>query len=282
MPVRKIYSDNADYQKLEVLKTNRVKRSRYGEFFVEGVRNINEAVKRGWHLSSLVYTAERPLSGWAVDMLEGARTDCNIELTAPLMDRLSGRADCSELIAVVKMQLDEPSRIVCGEKPLIALFDRPSNHGNLGTVIRTCDAIGADGLIITGHAVDLYDPEVIGSTMGSFFALPVIRMPSQKELEDYVLAMKEKYAGFTVVGTTSHKKRYVSELSLDCPLMLIIGNETDGMSRRMREWCDVTATIPMADSSSASSFNVACAASVLLYEAMRQRAFNKTTRSADQ
>ena len=75
--VVKIYSKNAAYQKFEVLKTNRNKRYRYNEFFAEGVRNINQAVKNGWEINSFIYSGEAALSDWAKDMLKNVRTQTN-------------------------------------------------------------------------------------------------------------------------------------------------------------------------------------------------------------
>ena len=74
------------------------------------------------------------------------------------------------------MREDRLENVALSSNPFIVLFDRPSNKGNLGTMIRSCDALGVDMLIITGHAVDLYEPDVIVSAMGSFFNLPVIRI----------------------------------------------------------------------------------------------------------
>ena len=76
--MKKIYSRNAQYQKFEVLQTNRNKRYKYGEFLVEGVRNLNEAVRSGWEISSLLYTDEMPLSQWARDFLAQVKTEENL------------------------------------------------------------------------------------------------------------------------------------------------------------------------------------------------------------
>ncbi len=272
MATKKLYSKNADYQKFEVLKTNRNKRYRYGEFFVEGVRNLNGAVKNGWEISSFLYTNEKPLSGWAQEMLRQTRTSVNYELTASLMAELSGKEDVSELMAVVKMRQDSLELLGKPENPLFVLFDRASNRGNLGTLLRSCDALGADGLILTGHAVDLYDPEVIGASMGSFFNIPAVRAADNETVFRFIAEMKERYPGFLTVGTTAHKQRPVYREDLSGPLLLMVGNETEGLCHAFKEGCDLLCTIPMAETSSASSFNVACAATVLLYEAARQRA----------
>ena len=89
---------------------------------------------------------------------------------------LSSKEDTSELLAIVKIREDSFEQIPLSTNPVLALFDRPSNKGNLGTILRSCDALGINSLIITGHAIDLYDPDVIVSTMGSFFHIPAIRI----------------------------------------------------------------------------------------------------------
>lgn len=273
MSIKQITAKSADYQKFEVLKTNRNKRHRYGEFFVEGVRNINEAVKNGWEIASFLYAEGRPLSRWGTDMLRDVKTEVNYQLTAPLMAELSGKEDTSELMAVVKMKPDDLSRLEVkeGKTPLYVLFDRASNRGNLGTILRSCDALGADGLILTGHAVDLYDPEVVVASMGSFFNVPAVRAADNETVFQFLEDMRKRYPGFRTLGTTAHKQHTVYGEDLTGPLLLMVGNETDGLCYAFKEACDLLCTIPMAETSSASSFNVACAATVLLYEAVRQR-----------
>ena len=90
-----------------------------------------------------------------------------------MLKELSGKEETSELLAIIEMREDRLENVALSSNPFIVLFDRPSNKGNLGTMIRSCDALGVDMLIITGHAVDLYEPDVIVSAMGSFFNLPV-------------------------------------------------------------------------------------------------------------
>lgn len=268
-----VKAKDANFQKFVVLKTNRNKRYKYRQFFVEGVRNLNEAVKNHWHICSFLYSREMELSNWAQDMLRTIKTDVNYCLTLPLLRELSGKEDTSELMAVVEMREDDLSKLRFSQNPLIALFDRPSNRGNLGTILRSCDALGVECLIITGHAVDLYDPDTVVSTMGSFFSVPTVRVPDNKSVENFIASMKERYPGFQAVGTTAHKEKTISDIDLTQPTMLMIGNETEGLCNAFKELCDVKGTIPMADTSSASSFNVACAATVMFYEARRQRGF---------
>lgn len=274
MKETKIFSKNSTFQKFEVLKTNRNKRYRYNEFLVEGVRSLNEAVKNNWKIKSFLYDKDR-LSDWAQDMIHKVNTDMNFCLTSELMKELSGKEDTSELMAVIEMREDKLDNVILSENPFIVLFDRPSNKGNLGTMIRSCDALGADMLIITGHSVDLYDTDVVVSAMGSFFNLPVIRISDNKELFEYIQKLKNRYPDFVTIGTTAHNENPVYSADLTSPLMLMMGNETMGLNRAFKEYCDLLCTIPMSGKSYATSFNVSCAASILMYEITRQRGKNE-------
>lgn len=267
----KIYSKNAAYQKFEVLKTNRNKRYRYNEFFAEGVRNINQAVKNGWEINSFIYSGEAALSDWAKDMLKNVRTQTNYELTSALMAELSSKEDTSELLAVIKMREDNLKSIPLGENPLIVLLDKPSNKGNLGTILRSCDSFGVNGVIITGHAVDLYEPDVISASMGSFFNVNCVRVNDNTTLFNYIQYLRSKYENMQIIGTTAHKQHSIYNLNLLSPSLIMIGNETFGLNSSLKAACDLLATIPMSEHSSASSLNIGCAATVFLYEAARQR-----------
>lgn len=273
MTVKRILSKSADYQKFEVLKTNRNKRFKYNEFFVEGVRNINEAIKNNWEVVSLLYCFETHLSSWASGVISSTATQINYELSSELMADLSGKEDTSELMAIMTMRSDNVDmlRQSLSKNPLLAIFDRPSNRGNLGTIIRTCDALGVEALILTGHCVDLYDPDVVVSSMGSFFKVPVFRIPDNQTIENLITTFKGDYNGFQVVGSTAHAEKTLWEVDLTLPTMFMIGNETDGLCKRFVEISDVMTTIPMAQDSCATSFNVACAATVMMYEAVKQR-----------
>lgn len=237
---------------------------------MEGVRSLNEAVKNHWKIHSFLYSRDN-LSDWAKDMIRNVDTDTNYCLTPELMRELSGKEDTSELMAIIGMREDSLDNVTLSDNPFIVLFDRPSNRGNLGTMIRSCDALGADMLIITGHSVDLYDPDVVVSAMGSFFNLPVIRVADNSVLFEYVKSLKDRYDGFVTIGTTAHHERPICDMDLTVPLLLMIGNETMGLNKAFKEYCDVLSTIPMSEKSYATSFNVSCAASIMMYEITRQR-----------
>lgn len=104
--------------------------------------------------------------------------------------------------------------------------------------------------------------------------MPVVRIADNKELFDYIDRLKKDYPAFKVIGTTAHKEKNIFEEDLSPPLMLMLGNETMGLNKVFKEYCDTMCTIPMDVDSYASSFNVSCAASILLYEVNRQRLMN--------
>jgi rRNA methylases len=265
----KIYSKNNDYQYVETLRRNREKRQRAGEFFIEGVRPLNQALHYRWPLRALLYARERKLSDWAMNILRTAYVECHYELPPQLYAELSNKSEPSELIALVKMPADDLARIPLKQHPLVVAFDRPASPGNLGTIIRSCDALHADGLIISGHSVDLYDPETISATTGSFFALPTVRIASQKDLLPWLDAIRQQVGHINVVGSDERGDCEADAHDFTQPTLLVVGNETWGMSAAYRDLCDTVVNIPIAGS--ASSLNVASATSILLYEIDRQR-----------
>lgn len=278
MKIEKVMTKNATYQKFEVLKNNRNKRYKYQEFLVEGVRNINEAIQKGWNIKSFLYSTnytnnanEKKRSSWAEGIINNTVTEINYELKEELLRELSGKEDTSEIMAIVGMQTDDLNTLTFSKNPMMALFDRPSNKGNLGTIIRSCDALGVECLILTGHAVDLYDPDVVVSSMGSFFNMRVIRVPENQKVLEFIKNMKKQYPTLQTIGTTAHKEHPLYDLDLSGPVLFMIGNETDGLCNTFKDNCDILATIPMTESSYASSFNVGCAATVMFYEAAKQR-----------
>ncbi len=267
--VIRVWSKNNVYQHIEVLKRNREKRSKYREFFVEGVNPISRLVENKWSIRSLIHTQGVRLSEWAQNILKTAGAREHIELPAALMAELSDKEEPSELLAVANMPDNSLSRIRIHDNLLLVLFDRPSDYGNLGTIIRTCDSFRADGLILTGHCADLYDPHTIRASVGSLFAVPVLRLPSHKELLPWLTGIRNALPGLQVVGSDERADTDLADHDFTTPTALVLGNETSGMSQSWRGLCDNMVQVPI--HGSASSLNVACAASILLYEADRQR-----------
>lgn len=268
MKVIRISKANAFFQIVHALKTNREKRNHEG-FLVEGVRNINNALAHKWPIKAFFYSSEKGLSGWARGVLDVARGAMEYDLSLPLLVALSEKEETSELIALLDIPPDDQGKIPVHKDLLVAVFDRPGSPGNLGTLIRSLDAFGADGLIVTGHGADVYDPETVRATTGSLFALPVLRMSSQKEMAGWIDSVRERLPDLQVIGTDERGEMTLYECDLRRPTIILVGNEKFGLSAHYRELADVMAKIPIVGS--ASSLNVAVASSIVLAEARRQR-----------
>ncbi|PTA46391.1 TrmH family RNA methyltransferase [Micromonospora sp. RP3T] len=260
---------NARFQQWEALLRNRAKRQRRGEFLVQGVRPIAMAVEHGWQVRELLHDADAQLSGWARRTLDAVRAE-RFAVSRELMHELGGKADTApELLAVVATREDDLCRIPVGPTMNVVVFDRPTSPGNIGTVIRSADALGASGVIVTGHAADVYDPKAVRASTGSLFALPVVRVPAHQAVLSWVADVRAAGVDIGIVGADEHGARDAAEHDFTRPTLTLIGNETTGLSVGWRAACDQLVRIPMAGA--ASSLNAAAAATVLLYESARQR-----------
>jgi tRNA G18 (ribose-2'-O)-methylase SpoU len=267
--VLRVSSRNARFQQWESLLGNRGKRQRAREFLVQGVRPITLAARYGWGFRALVYDAEHPLSGWAEDMLRDADA-VRVAMSPGLLAELGEKSEGSpELVAVVEMPDDDLDRITVGPGFLGLVLDRPASPGNIGSMIRSADAFGADGIIVAGHAADVYDPRTVRASTGSLFARPVVRAPSHREVAAWVAAQRARGCPMVIAGTDEHGDRDVFDVDFTQPTMLVVGNETAGLSNAWRELCDQMVRIPM--TGAASSLNAANAATAVLYEVTRQR-----------
>lgn len=266
---QKVTARNARFQQWQAVLTNRTKRQRLRQFVVQGVRPITIALEQRWPVEALLFDGGRHLSPWARDVLATAGGE-RYALSRELIAELGEKADDSpELVAVLGIPDDDLARIPTGPDALVVVFDRPTSPGNLGSVIRSADAFGAAGVVVTGHAADPYDSAAVRASTGSLFAVPTVRVPSHREVLAWVDAQRAAGTPLLVVGTDEDGDADVFDTDLTGPTVVLVGNETAGLSAAWREAADRTVRIPMGGS--ASSLNAANAASVVLYEVARQR-----------
>lgn len=266
-----MYARDAEFQRFETLKRNREKRSRQGLAFLEGVQMVEQAVAHGWRFYAMAVADGKRLSGWAEDMIGKARPETLYRMAPALHAELSDRENPCEIIALVYTRSDGLERIADAARssaapPLIALFDRPAAPGNLGTFLRSADAFGAAGAIVTGHAADFYDSQCIRASVGTAFALPFGELSGADEAVAWLRALPGRPL---IVGTSARGVKNLSEIDLTGPVAIVIGNETFGLSHAWKEQCDILARIPICGA--ASSLNAGSAATVCFYEVSRQR-----------
>jgi TrmH family RNA methyltransferase len=194
-----------------------------------------------------------------------------VAVAPELLRELGEKADdaAPELLAVAQLPADDLDRIPAGPGMLTVVSDRPASPGNLGTLIRSSDAFGATGVIVTGHAADVYDPRSVRASTGSLFSVPAVRIPSHRPVLEWVAALRAGGTAVRLVGTDEHGDRDVAAVDFTGPTLVLVGNETSGLSAAWRDACDHLAQIPMVGA--ASSLNAAMAASIVLYESARQR-----------
>ena len=260
-----IGKENATFQEILALKENRTKRANTKLFFVEGTQNIKDAISNGWQISAFIYNSRETLSDWAKSVLSSS--ELNYCINENLMQKLSDKSEPSELLAIIKMKEQKFANF--SKTPLLVLVDRPSKKGNFGTIIRSCDALFVDQLFFIGHSVDIYDKDVITSSMGSFFRLPFKFIESNKEVIKLINTLKSKYKGFQIVATSLDTNNNLWNCDFKKPTLLLVGNEAKGISKFLADTADTLVKIDMKND--VDSLNVACATTACLYEISRQR-----------
>ncbi|MEA3057111.1 MAG: rRNA (uridine2479-2-O)-methyltransferase [Actinomycetota bacterium] len=247
-----------ELQLLEATRTNRQKRAAQGRFVVEGVRNIDAALANEWPVHTVLSPLGARLSSWAAGVVERAGVE-HVGLAPELLERLTDRDERPELLLVAGI----PERQIPERDDLVlVVLDRIQSPGNLGTIIRTSDALGVHAVATVGHAASAYDPQCVRASTGSLFALPVVAVDALAELESVV-------ASTTIVATDESGDTDLASTDLHAPCTILLGNETTGLSRALRERADVTVRIPMRGT--ASSLNVAAAHAIVVHELARQR-----------
>lgn len=264
----RVSKKNALFQEWHALKHNRQKRHRAGLFLVEGTTAIDSAVRHGWALDALIFPAGRRLSAWAEGHLSGAAADRLVEMEPELLAELCERNEGTELLAIARSHSSTLDALAPAEPWLGVVVDRPKSPGNLGTIIRTATSFDAAFLITTGHAADPFDPACVRASVGTLFDLPLVRLPSHAPLLAWVEARK-RLGPLAVIGTGQAGSAVIDQIDLRGNLLIVLGNETEGLSGAYRDACDVFARLPTGQRQ--PSLNVSAAAAIVLYEARRQR-----------
>ncbi|MFD3703052.1 TrmH family RNA methyltransferase [Nocardia sp. NPDC058658] len=271
---RRVSTRNASVQVWEAYLNNRSKRSRDGRFLVQGVRPITQAVANDWPLETLLYRLGGPeLSSWAREILDTADVP-QVGLVPELMAELGEKtASAPEIVAVAVSQQPDLADYEPGEPgedaPVVVVFDRPNSPGNLGTLIRSADAFGASGVIVTGHGADQFDPQAVRASTGSLFAMPVLRAAGPGQVLEFRDRQVARGIPTRIVGTDEHAPSTIYDHDFTEATILVVGNETTGMSSAWAEACDDLVTIPMGGT--ASSLGAPSAGAISLYEIARQR-----------
>ena len=246
-------ASNTLIKHIKKLQTKKSYRYECGEFVIEGLRQVFDAEKS----VKLVLVSE--------DFAAALPSfPCPVETVSHgLICSLSETKNPQGILAVAQMNTTTEKDIL-KENGLYVFCDGVADPGNMGTIIRTADSAGCDGVILGPDCVDLYNPKVVRSTMSSLFNVPIcISDDSIKTLEFF------KSNGVKITATTPHNEKIIYDEDFKQSVVIILGNEANGVSDELLTMADSCVKIPMFGHS--ESLNVATAGAVLIYEAVRQR-----------
>ena len=238
-------------------------RAETGLFLVEGIHHVGEAISAGWQVDSILYAPELLKSEFAQDLIARLLSTPQ-PVSAQVMESLAEKENPQGLIAIVQQRqttLDSLAMFTpsAAKARGVALVS-PQDPGNVGTILRTLDAVGADALFVLDGGVELYHPTVIRSSMGTIFWKMIV----EASFDEFVSWARLR--NYQLIGTSAHGDVEYQTLVPDLPWALVLGNEQKGLSAEQTKACDVTVALPM--KGRVSSLNLAVAAAVLLYQFM--------------
>lgn len=250
-------TSNRLIKKMRTLK-NRKGRAKSGLFLVEGLQHIGSAIEAKWDLELILYSPEMLVGEYAISLLESMhRSGLNTQpVSAPVLKSLAEKDNPAGILASVRqrrLSISDLNAINIG----VALVS-PQDPGNVGTIMRTLDAIGGKVLFVLDGGVDIYHPTCVRASMGTLFWISVI----QATFNEFVRWGKKNTIKF--IGTSAHAQRnYRDAKPGESAWVLLLGSEKEGLSDEQLSACAINVSMPMLGK--ASSLNLAVAAGVMLY-----------------
>jgi TrmH family RNA methyltransferase len=235
-------------------------RKQSGSFLIEGMREIELAIKGNYEIETILFLPELVSNNQITKL-----TDNPIEITKEVYQKLAYRDTTEGILAVAKTKSLQLADLKLSENPLILVMEAIEKPGNIGAVLRTCDAAKIDAVIIANPKTDLYNPNIVRSSVGCLFTNQ-IAIGSTEEVIDYLTQKKINFYSATLQNSTSyHTQNYT------LPTALVVGTEATGLSELWRKKATQNIIIPM--QGEIDSMNVSVAAAILIFEAKRQRGF---------
>ncbi len=243
------------------------KRSKYkhAAFIIEGPHLVETALASGNKINTVFFTDSfRAKKDRQRILREIAKKTGEIfEVTEQIMNKLANTETPQGIIATVSYDIKNLEEIRFKSVPLIMAVDRVQEPGNLGTIIRTSDAAGADAVVILKGTCDAFMQKTIRATAGSIFNIPIIYTGTDKFIEWL------KSNGIILIATALDSDKSIFDSDLKKPIAFVFGNEAHGVSNEIKRKADLILKIPIYGK--AESLNVSASAAVCLYEAVRQR-----------
>lgn len=249
-------------KEIKLLQEKSRARKKEETFVIEGIREINLAQKGNFHISTLFYCNTLMRSEMAQTIAKDAEV---IEVNEQVYDKISYRSSTEGVIALAKAKKHHLADLELPENPLILIAEAPEKPGNIGALLRTADAAGVDAFILANPKTDLYNPNIIRSSVGCVFTTQI----GIATTEEIITFLKVKsiaiYSAILQEAVAYNNQDYTR------PTALVVGTEAIGLSEEWRVASVQNIIIPM--QGVIDSMNVSVAAGILIFEARRQRGF---------
>lgn len=242
----------------------RQERERSGLFYIEGLRFVAMALQHHMPVETLVVCPSLLDHPYAQKMIRTQRRLGTpiLEVTAGVMHSITLVDDPQGIGAIVRQRWKPLERIKPGAELCWLALQIIRSPGNLGTILRTCDCVGAAGLILLGDEIDPYDPATVRATMGAMFTQSFVRTSLEKFIQ-----WKRRYT-IPLVGTSPSAPVDYQAVNYQKPTILLMGEERKGLPPDLQNICDLMVNIPMVGES--DSLNLGIATGVMLYELFNQ------------
>ena len=255
---------NPFIKKLVQLKDKSRERKKSGQFLIEGKRELSLAIKGGYKIETLLFypdlfseTEAKALENYGIEI---------IEISQDVFQKLAHRESTEGVLAIAQSKPHELEDLNLTENPLILVAEAPEKPGNIGALLRTADAAGVDAVIIANPKTDLYNPNIIRSSVGGLFTNQ-IATGSTSEIISYL-----KTKNINIYCAALQASVNYNTINFNSPSAIVVGTEDTGLSNEWLNNSNQNIIIPM--HGKIDSMNVSVAAGILIFEAKRQRGFN--------
>ena len=252
-------AQNPKVKRLLALQKDSSLRRECGLFVVEGRREIGRCVAAGFEVDSVFFCPE--IEGGTVP--PGSPPSRCFAVTKDIYDKIAYRGGTEGIIAEVRVKRLTLDELELKEDPLVVVLESVEKPGNLGAVLRSADAAGADALLVCDPLTDIYNPNVVRASTGAVFTVPTVACSTA----DAIAWLKAK--GIRILTAQLQDSSLYYDCDMRAGTAIVMGTESTGLSQEWRHAADAHIRIPMLGA--ADSLNVSVSAAILLYEAVRQR-----------
>ena len=261
----KILSVKNDQIKHLVHLKDKRDRDRHKEYIIEGYRELLHAKNAGASVKKIFFCPDLFLGQNEFELLDQFGCE-KIECASDPFMKMSYRDRPDGLIAIANQEYKdtiELKKILSKKAPFIVVVESIEKPGNLGSILRSCEATGVDALIVCDPKTDIHNPNVIRSSVGAFFLVPMFQLESTVALD----LLKSSH--LDLLATTPHTDKFYDDVDLKKGVAIVLGTEQLGLSDLWMEKATLKVKMPMLGKM--DSLNVSNAASVMMYEVVRQR-----------